>query len=1056
MAQKTVSVRFTTKDSEVVKRALNDLGAQGQKALQRLEDATNGPSKGLKAIDAASRAVQDQFRQMARQAAGAFAVREVVRAVDGYGLLQAKIKLTTETAAEYEFAQKRLYELAQRNRNSLDATVTLYTRLATSSRELGRSQSDMLQVVDTLQKAIRIGGSTSVEAAAGVIQLSQALASGRLQGDEFRSVMENMTRVAQAIAKGMGVTVEQLRELSKQGKLTSQQVVDALLSQGEAIRNEFGTLPKTVAESFTQLTNSLQRAGGEFGPLNALIRGAGVYLTTLAEQVDYLTGAYQRLFGLLQGFSDRDLVALVGEKTLESKELERFIAQAEAQAASGPYGGPGAGPAREKLDQVRAEIAKAQAELDRRAAAFRNSLETPPKPPGGGGAGGDGSGAGGSAAGKARTRDYEDYLDAQQRELDQVRRLADAQSRSAQEYERVKGLIEAENEVLQVKNALARGETRLTEEQEARLMDLARARAAEQRALDAAVESQRRAEQERRRAIEKAREDAERPFIQAGERIQDAFADAFENIFSGGVDSFSDLGDAIRKIMLRTAAEVAAAMVFRPVIGGVLGGIVPGLGAVAGGGGGAGGGYQAPSSSGVGAIASNLGGLSSAYNFLTGASGANLGGLFAKASMSSGIGSPTTAQLLGQYFTPAAGLAGFGGNYLANALFGQRGIGATVGGTLGGIGGTVLGGLAGAGAFGTTLGTLLGSWGGPVGALAGSFLGNAVGGLFGGGGVKHPAASFEGYTDASGALGGLSYLSKHMGTEGVQSMAEQVGAMLQLVSAFSGASLAGRQLIGVLTQSGGSRLSLDGRDYAFDRGDESSYAEALRRLSYDAAKSAGVLDGPLVDALEAVRTQGRTAAEVIQAVADRLEYVAGLQAFKDQLNLDPNLSTADPEAIFRSVRDAAASTYDKAFQGDATARAQVQQASTDYLNAAIGYYGRGTPGYDEANRTVQAYLDLLIGLAPRGYADGGVASGTVLVGERGPELLTLGRPSRVYSNDETRRMLRAAGGDDSLAREFRAYRSQSASETTQLREGLAALAAEFRTMGALLRRAASA
>ena len=64
----------------------------------------------------------------------------------------------------------------------------------------------------------------------------------------------------------------------------------------------------------------------------------------------------------------------------------------------------------------------------------------------------------------------------------------------------------------------------------------------------------------------------ERPFINAIEGIQGAFTDGFEKIFSGGVDTFSDLASVVKKIMIRLAAEMAALLIFRPVIGPVVGG----------------------------------------------------------------------------------------------------------------------------------------------------------------------------------------------------------------------------------------------------------------------------------------------------------------------------------------------------------------------------------------------------------------------------------------------------------------------------------------------------
>lgn len=214
-------------------------------------------------------------------------------------LLQSKLRLVTSGEAELAMVQEAVIDLARDTRQSFEAVGELYARVARSSKELGASQSDILKVVKAVSQAIQISGNSASEAEAGMIQLSQALASGTLRGDELRSVLEQMPRVAQAIAEGLGVTVGQLRKLGAEGKLTSQHVFQALISQSENLNEEFRKLTPTIGQSFTVLFNELKRTTSE------LLRSSGA--------TDALTSSIKKLSEAIRALPD--FAKFIGEET---------------------------------------------------------------------------------------------------------------------------------------------------------------------------------------------------------------------------------------------------------------------------------------------------------------------------------------------------------------------------------------------------------------------------------------------------------------------------------------------------------------------------------------------------------------------------------------------------------------------------------------------------------------------------------------------------------------------------------------------------------------------
>jgi len=214
-------------------------------------------SHNLQRISKEADGVTSSFKRLAGAAAGIVTLNEISQMANTYRLLQNRLRLVTANTAELAAVTDQLVKVSIRSRTSFQATADLYARVARSSRELGLSQQELLDFTETVSKSIRISGSTSQEAAAGVIQFGQALASSRLSGDELRSVLEQMPRLAQAIAEGMGVGIGTLRELGEAGELSATKVLKALEDAGPEIAAEFEQLKPLVSEAFDNLNTAL-------------------------------------------------------------------------------------------------------------------------------------------------------------------------------------------------------------------------------------------------------------------------------------------------------------------------------------------------------------------------------------------------------------------------------------------------------------------------------------------------------------------------------------------------------------------------------------------------------------------------------------------------------------------------------------------------------------------------------------------------------------------------------------------------------------------------------
>ena len=228
----------------VIRVTVDPSGArQGLGQVRREVDSTTSSLGGLKAA--------------AGGVVAALGIAEMAKYADTWTLINNRIKLVTSSSEEQVAIQHELLKLANETRSPLEATAELYSRVARSTQELGLSQRDTLEVTKSINQAIQISGATAAEAGAGVIQFAQGLASGALRGDELRSVLEQMPRLARALADGLGVGIGQLRELGAAGKLSTEDILGALQSQAPQLAKEFEQLTPTISSAFTVLDNEL-------------------------------------------------------------------------------------------------------------------------------------------------------------------------------------------------------------------------------------------------------------------------------------------------------------------------------------------------------------------------------------------------------------------------------------------------------------------------------------------------------------------------------------------------------------------------------------------------------------------------------------------------------------------------------------------------------------------------------------------------------------------------------------------------------------------------------
>lgn len=213
----------------------------------------------------------------------------VAKLGDNYVQLQNKLRPLMADQRELDSTMEALYEQSQRLRISWEASVEGYSRVRRATKNLGLSQEDTLKFTERLGMAIQVSGATTQEASAGMVQLGQAMASGRLQGDELRSILENLPVVADVIAKGMGVTTGELRKLGSEGKISAKDIIDAFEKADSTLRTQFGSTTATLGQQWQRLKDALTRAVGalvDFLRETGLLKVAGLIWDGLVFVID--------------------------------------------------------------------------------------------------------------------------------------------------------------------------------------------------------------------------------------------------------------------------------------------------------------------------------------------------------------------------------------------------------------------------------------------------------------------------------------------------------------------------------------------------------------------------------------------------------------------------------------------------------------------------------------------------------------------------------------------------------------------------------------------------
>ncbi|EJY8599763.1 tape measure protein [Salmonella enterica] len=309
--------------------------AQLLRADKQVRDITDGMEGGFNRADKAASSLTSSFGSLSRVATSLMAilsVQQVAQYADAWTTLNNKLANALRPGEQLVDVTERVFNITQQTRGSLDATASLYARLERATREYGTSADDLAKLTTIINQGFVVSGATAQEAENAIIQLSQGLASGALRGEEFNSVNEQGNRLIVALADSMGVGIGQMRQMAAAGKLTTDVVVNGLLSQGVTIGNEFANTTTTISQALQVAGNNITKFFGE----NSTVKtGTAIFndaVISVSENIGAL-GAILTATAAVMGSRYVGALTMATSKKIDDIAASRQQLVAERQAA---------------------------------------------------------------------------------------------------------------------------------------------------------------------------------------------------------------------------------------------------------------------------------------------------------------------------------------------------------------------------------------------------------------------------------------------------------------------------------------------------------------------------------------------------------------------------------------------------------------------------------------------------------------------------------------------------------------------------------------------------
>lgn len=264
----TASIQAARQSLASVEVGINEIEQGIREASGQQQQFNNTVRGGGSAIDS----MTGKIKSMVGAYVGIRSLGAGMQATDTYISNGARLDLINDGLQTQAELQDKIYQAAQRSRGEYNAMVNTVAKLGLLAGDAFKSNNELVAFTELMNKSFKISGASTQESTNAMYQLTQAMASGRLQGDEYRSIIENAPMLANAIADYCGVSRGELKELASDGAISADIIKAAVFSTADDIEGKFATLPMTFSDVWTSIKNTaVQQFSGLMQKVNGFL-----------------------------------------------------------------------------------------------------------------------------------------------------------------------------------------------------------------------------------------------------------------------------------------------------------------------------------------------------------------------------------------------------------------------------------------------------------------------------------------------------------------------------------------------------------------------------------------------------------------------------------------------------------------------------------------------------------------------------------------------------------------------------------------------------------------
>lgn len=235
---------------------LSEIERNIQSGIQKNTAEQNNFNKSLhQGVDKAN-SLYGKIKSFIGLYAGIQSVKMGLDVSDNISQTTARLNMINDGKQTTEQLQQAIFQSAKNSRAGFLDTASVVSKLGLLAPQAFNSNMETVKFSELMAKSFKVGGASTQEQTSGMYQLTQAMASGKLQGDEFRSIMENAPLLAQAISKYTGKSIGELKDMSKEGLITSDVIKNAVFSMSDEINTKFNSIPMTFGDVLTQIKSN--------------------------------------------------------------------------------------------------------------------------------------------------------------------------------------------------------------------------------------------------------------------------------------------------------------------------------------------------------------------------------------------------------------------------------------------------------------------------------------------------------------------------------------------------------------------------------------------------------------------------------------------------------------------------------------------------------------------------------------------------------------------------------------------------------------------------------